>query len=63
GGLTRDPYAALGEELGNGAGAVRLHYKPFVRGIWARGLQVVLDGLLRLVDPSYRRRKPLPEPG
>lgn len=35
GGLTRDLYAALGEELDNGAWAVRLYYKPFVRWIWA----------------------------
>jgi cytochrome c-type biogenesis protein CcmF len=35
GGFTRDLYAALGEELGNGAWAVRLYYKPFVRWIWA----------------------------
>ncbi|WP_338474797.1 cytochrome c-type biogenesis CcmF C-terminal domain-containing protein [Salmonella enterica] len=27
--------AALGEELDNGAWAVRLYYKPFVRWIWA----------------------------
>lgn len=37
GGLTRDLYAALGEELDNGAWAVRLYYKPFVRWIWAGG--------------------------
>ena len=35
GGITRDLYAALGEELENGAWAVRLYYKPFVRWIWA----------------------------
>ncbi|MEN1451219.1 cytochrome c-type biogenesis CcmF C-terminal domain-containing protein, partial [Pseudomonas aeruginosa] len=37
GGITRDLYAALGEELENGAWAVRLYYKPFVRWIWAGG--------------------------
>jgi len=29
-GLTRD-YVALGEPMGNGAWAVRVHVKPFVR--------------------------------
>ncbi|EAQ3871363.1 hypothetical protein FHC34_26360, partial [Salmonella enterica] len=63
GGLTRDLYAALGEELDNGAWAVRLYYKPFVRWIWAGGLLMALGGLLCLADPRYRRRKPLPEAG
>ncbi len=40
GGITRDLYAALGEELENGAWAVRLYYKPFVRWIWAGGLMM-----------------------
>ncbi|EIP3952825.1 heme lyase NrfEFG subunit NrfE, partial [Salmonella enterica] len=63
GGLTRDLYAALGEELDNGAWAVRLYYKPFVRWIWAGGLLMALGGLLCLADPRYRRRKPSPEAG
>ncbi len=56
GGITRDPYAALGEELENGAWAVRLYYKPFVRWIWAGGLMMALGGLLCLFDPRYRKR-------
>ncbi len=32
GGFTRDLYAALGEEMDDGAWAVRLYYKPFVAG-------------------------------
>jgi len=55
GGITRDMYAALGEELDNGAWAVRLYYKPFVRWIWAGGLLMALGGLLCLGDPRYRR--------
>jgi len=55
GGITRDLYAALGEELDNGAWAVRLYYKPFVRWIWAGGLLMALGGLLCLGDPRYRR--------
>ncbi|TBN55630.1 cytochrome c-type biogenesis CcmF C-terminal domain-containing protein, partial [Salmonella enterica] len=52
-----------GEELDNGAWAVRLYYKPFVRWIWAGGLLMALGGLLCLADPRYHRRKPLPEAG
>ena len=52
GGITRDLYAALGEELENGAWAVRLYYKPFVRWIWAGGLMMALGGLLCLFDPA-----------
>lgn len=56
GGIMRDLYAALGEELENGAWAVRLYYKPFVRWIWAGGLMMALGGLLCLFDPRYRKR-------
>ena len=59
GGFTRDLYAALGEELDNGAWAVRLYYKPFIRWIWAGGLLMALGGLLCLCDPRYRQ--PVPE--
>lgn len=60
GGFTRDLYAALGEELGNGAWAVRLYYKPFVRWIWAGGVLMALGGLLCLCDPRYRPRRGYP---
>ena len=56
GGITRDLYAALGEELDNGAWAVRLYYKPFIRWIWAGGILMALGGLLCLFDPRYRKR-------
>ncbi|MGA4815119.1 cytochrome c-type biogenesis CcmF C-terminal domain-containing protein [Pseudomonas aeruginosa] len=35
-GFTRDLHVALGEPLENGAWAVRVHVKPFVRWIWFR---------------------------
>ena len=57
GGFTRDLYAALGEELDNGAWAVRLYYKPFVRWIWFGGVFMAAGGLLCLLDPRYRARK------
>ncbi|QHM71863.1 heme lyase CcmF/NrfE family subunit [Mixta intestinalis] len=56
GGLTRDLYAALGEELSDGSWAVRIYYKPFVRWIWYGGLFMACGGLLCLLDPRYRSR-------
>lgn len=57
GGLTRDLYAALGEELDDGSWAVRLYYKPFVRWIWFGGGLMALGGLCCMLDPRYRMRK------
>ena len=54
GGLTRDLYAALGEELDDGAWAVRLYYKPFVRWIWYGGVLMAIGGVLCMLDPRYR---------
>ena len=61
GGLTRDLYAALGEELDDGSWAVRLYYKPFVRWIWYGGLFMALGGICCMLDPRYRTRKALKE--
>jgi len=55
--LTRDIYVSLGEPLANGAWAVSLQVKPFVRCIWLGGLMVALGGLLAAIDRRYRRRK------
>ncbi|WP_413741327.1 heme lyase CcmF/NrfE family subunit [Sodalis sp. RH15] len=57
GGLTRDLYAALGEEMDDGAWAVRLYYKPFVRWIWLGGLLMAAGGACCLADPRYRAQK------
>jgi len=57
GGVTRDLYAALGEELEGNAWAVRIYYKPFVRWIWFGGLLMAAGGVLCLLDPRYRSRK------
>ena len=54
--LTRDLYVALGEELGEGAWAVRVHVKPFVRCIWLGALMMALGGFLAVTDKRYRRR-------
>lgn len=53
-GFTRDLYVALGEPLGGGAWAVRVHVKPFVRWIWLGGLLMGLGGVLAAFDPRYR---------
>lgn len=59
-GITRDLYAALGEDLGDGAWAVRVYYKPFIRWIWFGGLFMALGGVLCMLDPRYRLRKSAP---
>ncbi|KIL02455.1 cytochrome C biogenesis protein CcmF [Stutzerimonas stutzeri] len=53
-GLTRDLYVALGEPLEDGAWAVRVHIKPYVRWIWFGGLMMGFGGLLAAFDPRYR---------
>ena len=54
GGFSRDLYVALGEQLDNGAWALRLYYKPFIRWIWFGGLFMAFGGILCLFDPRYR---------
>lgn len=56
-GVFRDIYVALGQPLGDGAWAVRVHYKPFVRWIWFGAILMTLGGLLTVWDKRYRRIK------
>ena len=53
-GFTRDLFVALGEPLEQGAWAVRIHIKPFVRWIWLGGLLMALGGFLAAADKRYR---------
>lgn len=54
-GIFRDLFVALGEPLGNdGAWALRVYHKPFVRWIWLGGVLMVLAGLVSATDPRYR---------
>src|SRR5690606_14703951 len=53
-GFSRDLYVALGEPLEDGAWAVRVHIKPFVRWIWLGGLLMGFGGLLAAADKRYR---------
>ncbi|MGV8960417.1 MAG: heme lyase CcmF/NrfE family subunit [Stenotrophomonas sp.] len=57
-GLFGDVYVALGESLGNGAFAVRVQIKPFVRWIWFGAALMALGGFVTAADRRFRR---LPE--
>lgn len=48
-GLLGDLYVVLGEKMGPGAYAMRLHHKPLVRWIWLGGLLMMAGGALRLL--------------
>ncbi|MCP5155383.1 MAG: heme lyase CcmF/NrfE family subunit [Ectothiorhodospiraceae bacterium] len=52
--LTGDLYVALGDQVGDGAWAVRVHEKAFVRWIWAGCLLMSLGGALAAADRRYR---------
>ncbi len=55
-GLARDLFIALGEPLDNeGAWAVRIYYKPFIRWIWLGAIIMAVGGLFAASDRRYRR--------
>jgi len=55
-GLARDLFIALGEPLDDqGAWAVRIYYKPFIRWIWLGAIIMALGGLFAASDRRYRR--------
>jgi cytochrome c-type biogenesis protein CcmF len=54
-GITRDLYVALGEPLGGGSWAVRVHVKPFVRWIWLGAVLMALGGFVTATDRRFRR--------
>jgi cytochrome c-type biogenesis protein CcmF len=53
-GFTRDVYAAMGEELENGAWTVRVFHKPFINWLWIGGAFMMLGGVLAASDRRYR---------
>ncbi|MGJ8692259.1 MAG: heme lyase CcmF/NrfE family subunit [Thalassotalea sp.] len=59
-GFLRDIYVALGDPLKDGAWAVRIHYKPFIRWIWLGAIFMGFGGFLSMLDKRYRRRKTAP---
>jgi cytochrome c-type biogenesis protein CcmF len=55
-GFTRDLFIALGEPLDKeGAWAVRIYYKPFIRWIWLGAIIMAVGGLFAASDRRYRR--------
>jgi len=54
-GVLRDVYVALGEPLGGGAWALRVHVKPFVRWVWAGAFLMALGGFVTAADRRFRR--------
>ena len=57
-GVFRDLFVAMGEPIGEqGAWAIRLHYKPFVRWIWAGAIAMALGAFMTLADRRYRRAR------
>jgi cytochrome c-type biogenesis protein CcmF len=60
-GLFRDIYVALGEPMDannvEGAWALRLYHKPFVRWIWLGGLFMMAGGFLAACERRFRAKK------
>ena len=60
-GITRDLYVALGEPIDKehveGAWALRLYHKPFVRWIWLGGLLMMLGGFVSACERRFRAPK------
>ncbi|WAC63658.1 heme lyase CcmF/NrfE family subunit [Pseudoxanthomonas sp. SL93] len=54
-GVLGDVYVALGEPLGDGAWALRVHIKPFVRWIWLGAALMALGGFVTATDRRFRR--------
>ncbi|MBT8135145.1 MAG: hypothetical protein KJO03_11595, partial [Gammaproteobacteria bacterium] len=48
-------YAALGEELENGAWSMRVYYKPLIRWIWLGAILMTIGGVLAVSDRRYRQ--------
>ncbi|WP_049622546.1 heme lyase CcmF/NrfE family subunit [Frateuria defendens] len=60
-GIVRDLYVALGEPMDpqhlEGAWALRLYHKPFVRWIWGGGLLMMLGGFAAAADRRFRTKR------
>ena len=56
-GFFRDLYVSLGEKLPDGAWAMRIYVKPYVRWLWLGGIIISLSGCFILFDRRYRRVK------
>ena len=56
-GLLGDVFVAIGEPLGDGAWALRVHLKPFIRWIWLGAALMALGGFVTAVDRRFRNHK------
>ncbi|MDT8437983.1 MAG: heme lyase CcmF/NrfE family subunit [Wenzhouxiangellaceae bacterium] len=57
-GFTRDLYVAMGEPVGNdGAWAMRIHVKPFIRWIWGGAVFMLIGGMVAASDQRYWARQ------
>lgn len=56
-GLLGDVFVAIGEPLGNGAWALRVHIKPFIRWIWLGAALMALGGFVTALDRRFRNHK------
>ncbi|TNE64664.1 MAG: heme lyase CcmF/NrfE family subunit [Alphaproteobacteria bacterium] len=54
-----DLYAVIGEAAGKGRWSVRLYFKPFISGLWAGSLMMMIGGLLSLSDRRRRVGAPM----
>ena len=54
-GLLRDLFVTLGEQRENGAWAMTIYVKPFVRWIWLGAVLMALGATLAALDKRYRR--------
>ncbi|MEH6449270.1 MAG: heme lyase CcmF/NrfE family subunit [Oleispira sp.] len=55
-GLFRDLYVSMGEPLADGAWAMRLQVKAFMRWVWLGAIFMSIGGLLAILDKRYRVR-------
>ena len=55
-GLRGDVYAALGDDVGNGAWTARLYHKPFVEWMWLGWVVMAIGGFIAISDKRYRIR-------
>jgi cytochrome c-type biogenesis protein CcmF len=53
--LTRDVFAALGEDLGAGRWSVRAQVRPLINYVWLAALLMAIGGIIAACDRRYRK--------
>ena len=53
--LTRDVFAALGEDLGAGRWSVRAQVRPLINYVWLAAFLMAIGGVIASMDRRYRR--------